>query len=244
MINIPSLRPETRYGIPPADHLLFNRQYIIGYSYLLRQAKWALELIDLNNRVDDLDDRIDSFRPDYRIPEKFRANLADYKRSGFDRGHLVASANRQESELLNSETFLLTNMSPQHADLNRDIWRRLEQHIRDLCGLENIVEVYTICGPLFRIGEKIEVIGFDPDNPNDVVIPVPHSYFKSILAEDVKGKIKIWTFVFPNEDCPDPLKDYQRSTSYVEKWAGLPLWDRLTGKEANRIKDKMNELWF
>ena len=144
MINIPSLRPETRYGIPPADHLLFNRQYIIGYSYLLRQAKWALELIDLNNRVDDLDDRIDSFRPDYRIPEKFRANLADYKRSGFDRGHLVASANRQESELLNSETFLLTNMSPQHADLNRDIWRRLEQHIRDLCGQENIVEVYTI----------------------------------------------------------------------------------------------------
>ena len=36
MIEIPSLRPESRYGIPPADLLLFNREYIVGYSFLFR----------------------------------------------------------------------------------------------------------------------------------------------------------------------------------------------------------------
>ena len=46
MIEIPSLRPETRYGMPPADRFLFNRQYVVGYSYLFRQPRWALELID------------------------------------------------------------------------------------------------------------------------------------------------------------------------------------------------------
>ena len=55
MIEIPSLRPETRYGIPPADQLLFNREYIIGYSYLFRQPRWALQLIDPENQVANVD---------------------------------------------------------------------------------------------------------------------------------------------------------------------------------------------
>ena len=41
MIEIPSLRPETRYGSPPADQLLFNREYIVGYSYLFLLAALA-----------------------------------------------------------------------------------------------------------------------------------------------------------------------------------------------------------
>ena len=46
MIDIPSLKRETRYGMPAADQILFNRHYIIGYSYYFRQAKWALEIVD------------------------------------------------------------------------------------------------------------------------------------------------------------------------------------------------------
>ena len=39
MIEIPSLKPETRYGMPTADQLLFNREYVVGYSYLFRQPR-------------------------------------------------------------------------------------------------------------------------------------------------------------------------------------------------------------
>ncbi len=46
MIELPSFRPETRYGMPTADRYLFNRQYIVGYAYIFRQARWAMELID------------------------------------------------------------------------------------------------------------------------------------------------------------------------------------------------------
>ena len=54
-------------------------------------------------------ERADNFRPDYRIPEIFRTDLVDYKNSGYDRGHLVASANQSEADTQNSETFLLSN---------------------------------------------------------------------------------------------------------------------------------------
>lgn len=124
MIEIPSLRPETRYGIPTADQLLFNREYILGYSYLFRQARWVMEVIDPDNKRVEVE-RKDSFRPDLRVPEKFRADLIDYKGSGYDRGHLIASADRRETDVKNSETFLLTNMSPQKPKFNRGIWKIL-----------------------------------------------------------------------------------------------------------------------
>jgi len=55
MLTQPSLRPETRYGMPAADQILFNRDYIIGYSYYFRQAKWALEIVDPKKKSADPD---------------------------------------------------------------------------------------------------------------------------------------------------------------------------------------------
>ena len=75
MFELPSLRSETRYVMPAADQIMFNRHYVIGYSYYFRQAKWALEIID-SGKIDV--DRADNFRSDYRIPDMFRADLAEY----------------------------------------------------------------------------------------------------------------------------------------------------------------------
>ena len=115
MFEIPSLRDETRYGMPAADRLLFNRRYVVGYSYLFRQPRWALELITRHTRqMADKDlKRLDNFREDPRVPEMFRSTLATFKGSKHDRGHLISSADRLEDALINSETFLMSNMSPQ-----------------------------------------------------------------------------------------------------------------------------------
>ena len=64
MVDIPSLRRETRYGMPAADQILFNRHYVLGYSYYFRQAKWALEIVD-PEKINI--ERANNFRPDYRI---------------------------------------------------------------------------------------------------------------------------------------------------------------------------------
>ena len=67
--------------MPPADRFLFNRQYVVGYSYLFRQPRWALELIDDQTmRMEDEElERLDNFREDLRIPDMFRSTLDDYK---------------------------------------------------------------------------------------------------------------------------------------------------------------------
>ena len=235
MIEIPSLRPETRYGIPPADQLLFNREYIIGYSYLFRQPRWALQLIDPENQVANVD-RLDSFRADMRIPDQFQSELSDYRGSGFNRGHLVPSADRRETAIKNSETFLLSNMSPQEPRFNRQIWRVLEEKVRDLA--KEFVEVYAISGPYFEVGETIQTIG----DHGEVV--VPHGYFKSVLAENVRGQMTIWSFMLPNEGTDRPISDFLVKTTDIEVRTGLPLWDRLRDPKMHEMRDRQPRVWF
>lgn len=237
-MNLPNLRRETTYGMPAADQIMFNRYYVLGYSYYFRQAKWALEIVDPDNT--DLD-RSDSFRPDYRIPEIFRADLVDYAGSGYDRGHLVASANQRETELQNSETFLLSNMSPQKPKFNRDIWKKLEAEVRNLDAKSKILETYVICGPIFYFDKPVESIG--ANDRNEVTIPVPNAYFKSVLTENNRGTLHMWSFVLPNEESNKSLDRFLVPTTLVEKLAGIKLWERLGGKKIDREKSKVRRMW-
>lgn len=238
MAEVPSLRRETRYGVPAADQIIINRHYLVGYSYYFRQAKWALEIIDPDR--EDLE-RMDNFRPDYRLPEMFRADLVDYTGSGYDRGHLVASADKRDTELKNSETFLLSNMSPQTPNFNRGIWKELEIEVRRLNDKKSILETYVICGPVFDFDKKVKNIG--TADGNGVSIPIPHGYFKSILAENNRGKLHMWSFIIPNKSTSKPIKDFQVSTATVEKYAGIKLWSTLVGaiieKEKNNAKRRL-----
>ena len=243
MSEIPSLRRETRYGIPAADQVLFNRYYLIGYSYYFRQAKWALEIMSSDREYLAANDveRDDNFRPDFRIPEMFRADLVDYKNSGFERGHLVASADKLETQLQNSETFLLSNMSPQFPAFNKKIWKELETEVRNLDAKNNIFETYVLSGPIFDFIKKVNSVG--TEDGNGVSIPIPHAYFKSILTENNRGTLNMWSFIIPNKNTDEPLSSFQVSTTEVEKYAGIQLWERLMGSKMEKEKSKIRKIW-
>jgi endonuclease G len=237
-MDIPSLRRETRYGMPAADQVMFNRHYVLGYSYYFRQAKWALEIV---NRADTVVERADNFRPDLRIPDAFRADLVDYSGSGFHRGHLVASANKRDDALQNSETFLLSNSSPMRPALNRGVWLELEERVRSLDARPKVFETYVICGPVFLFDQPVECIG--RDDGNLVSIPVPHAFFKSVLTENHRGTLKMWSFLIPNTDEATGLDDCRVSTVLVERFAGIKLWQRLVGKKIEDEKRRVRKLW-
>ena len=229
---------QARYGMPAADQILVNRHYVVGYSYYFRQAKWALEIIDPDNPGLE---RLDNFRPDFRIPAMFRADLVDYQGSGFDRGHLVASANQRETELQNSETFLLSNMSPQAPQFNRGIWKDLEAEVRRLDAKKRILETYVICGPVFYFDQPVQLIGDEDDN--EVTIPIPNAYFKSVLAENDRGTLNMWSFLLPNEKTDEPIESFRVTTTKIEKYTGIELWNQLHGKKIDSEKKRIRRMW-
>jgi endonuclease G len=210
----------------------------VGYSYYFRQPKWALEIV---NPSSDLIERLDNFRPDYRIPERFRADLVDYQNSGQDRGHLVASANQIGSDIQNSETFLLSNMVPQAPGFNRGIWKSLEEAVRSLNNQSKVLETYVISGPLFYFDQEVIMIGSEDEN--GVTLPIPHAFFKSVLTENKRGTINIWSFIIPNEDTDEPLSSFQVKTNKVEKIAGIELWQNLVGAKMKNKKNRIKKMW-
>ena len=237
-MDLPSLRRGTRYGMPAADQILFNRYYVLGYSYYFRQAKWALEIIDPTHTGLV---RENNFRPDYRIPEMFRADLEDYEGSGLDRGHLVASDNQIGDRLQNSETFLLSNMAPQRPEFNQQKWKKLEEAVRKLSNKKNILETYVISGPIFHFDKPVKFIGLD--DSNQVEVPIPNSFFKSVLTEKHTGRLQMWSFIIPNARATKPLEYYRVSTAKVEKYAGIQLWGRLEGSKIAAEKKRVRKMW-
>ena len=235
------LKRELRYGCPAADQLLLNRFFSVGYSYYFRQAKWALTIVDPDKKDMDEVQRLNNFRPDFRVPKRFRADLSDYTNSGYDRGHLVASADQNDELVQNSETFLLSNMSPQAPAFNRRKWRELEQAVRELDAKSSVLETYVITGPIFDFRTPITMIG--EKDRNGISIPVPSHFFKCVLTEDKKGNLHMWAFELENASVSGPLSQYQVTTAYIEQRAGMLIWGNLTGPEIEKEKNKVRVMW-
>ncbi len=237
------MQRELRYGAPVCDEILTGRYFTIGYSWYFRQAKWVLEIINPNAKFEwEIDDRLDNFRADVRIPRRFRAGLKAYKGSGYDRGHLVGSANQDALEIQNSETFLLSNMSPQKPNFNRGIWRALESAVRSLNNKNDILETFVLTAPVFYFNKQIKTIGDETDDYG-IDVPIPHAFIKSVLAEDKRGRLKLWTFEMENKKLPGNLEDYLVVTYDAEQKIGGRFWDRVSGSDFHNQKSKPGTMW-
>jgi endonuclease G len=80
------------------------------------------------------------------VPEE-RAELSDYRRSGFDRGHMAPSGDMPDRES-QQESFSLANIIPQASALNRGAWEGIESAVRDF--VRKGGEAYVVTGPVFR----------------------------------------------------------------------------------------------
>jgi len=236
------MQRELRYGAPVCDQILTGRYFTIGYSWYFRQAKWVLEIVNPNAHLMSNTEREDKFRADLRIPRRFRAGLGNFSKSGFDRGHLAASANQDELEIQNSETFLLSNMSPQIPKFNRGKWRELEEAVRTLDADKNTLETYVLTAPVFDFRKVVKTLG-DRKNTFGIDVPVPHYFVKSVLAEKRSGALWLWTFMMPNEETDKYLEDFRVKTYDAEQYVGGRFWDRVAGGDLHSQKKKPRKMW-
>lgn len=93
-----------------------------------------------------LNTRDNRFHPEPELSETERAELVDYRGSGFDRGHMAPSGDMGDPQD-DYESFSLANMVPQNGPLNRNGWADLEGYVRDLT--TKLGETYVVTGPAF-----------------------------------------------------------------------------------------------
>ena len=140
--------------------LLCNDAYAALASGVTHGTIWSAEHPTAASLAQARDVRREGrFHADDRLPAADQAQLEDYRRSGFDRGHMTPSGDMPD-ERAQGQTFSLANMVPQTAQLNRGIWEGVESAVRHLAEREG--ELYVVTGPAFH-SDRLASIG--PDCP-------------------------------------------------------------------------------
>jgi endonuclease G len=128
----------------------------VMHSGITRTPLWSAEHLT----ADNLDaaqqlSRENSFHPETRLPLSQRAELSDYARSGYDRGHMAPNGDMPD-RATQHESFTLANMVPQDGENNRHVWAGIEGAVRKLAKREG--DLYVITGPAF-LGGSLQKIG-------------------------------------------------------------------------------------
>ena len=125
------------------NFLLFKHSFVISYNNDRGTLNWTAWRTTVNDLGESLPRP--QFEPDPDLPITFKkVTPMDYSGSGYDRGHMVPSADRFGDPASNAETFQMTNVVPQSADLNQYVWEKLERYARGI--VRRGSDVYTIAG--------------------------------------------------------------------------------------------------
>lgn len=104
--------------------------------------------------------------------------------TGYDHGHLCASADRLYSSQANEQTFYMTNMSPQLPQFNRTYWNYYETHVQNLGRDAAFADtLYVVKGGTIEdvAGSGLERAVMTTLSCDGAQVPVPQYYFMALL---------------------------------------------------------------
>ncbi len=125
------------------NYLIIRHQYTLSYNNQKGIANWVSW--HLSNAWKGAATRCNCFTQETLLPAGYyRATTTNYTGTGFDRGHLCPSDDRDGSDTDNAATFKMTNIAPQAPVLNQQTWEDLERYCRTLITEGN--ELYIMSG--------------------------------------------------------------------------------------------------
>ncbi|MEZ5071122.1 MAG: DNA/RNA non-specific endonuclease [Bacteroidales bacterium] len=211
--GLPDIYPETGRSDTVRTCLGFD----LGYNEEFEQAAWVIYVLTRLEIEASHADRSDNFRSDEAL-SMGSASLSDYRNSGYDRGHLAPAADMKWSEEAMSESFLMSNMSPQNGSFNRGIWKKLEEQVRDWA-LE-MDSLLVISGPVL---DSIDT--FIGDNE----VGVPKYYFK-VLADLSPPEYEMIAFLMPNAGSSESLLHFAVTVDSLEAFTGYDFFSGVSNQ--------------
>jgi endonuclease G, mitochondrial len=191
--------------------LVRHKYFTLSYNEDHEQADWVVYRITRERLNNSTIERTNQFLPDPLVKTESATN-SDYNGSGYDRGHLCPAADMAFDAAAMSESFYMSNMSPQDQKFNGGIWRELEELTRDWG--RKYEKIIVVAGPVLKDGAA-KSIGFSK-------VSVPKRYFRVILTKD-----KTIGFLLPNQLSDKHVMDYACAVDVVEKATGLDFFPKV-----------------
>ena len=130
------------------------------------------------------------------------------------------------SSISMSESFLLSNISPQNSSFNRGGWKKLESQVRNWVLSEG--NMYVVTGPI--LSNPIGSIGSNR-------VTIPSFYYKIVYS---RSNDKMIGIVMPNQKITNDLKYYVKSVDYIESITGIDFFHQLEDVYEEKLESEIN----
>eukprot|EP00798_Chlamydomonas_sp_ICE-L_P018519 gene18519-25022_t len=207
--------PALKYGMPTTSMVRECEGYVASFDYRTRNPAWVIEYLTEENMVGDGDRSKSEFYEDKSIEERFRSKLADYRGSGYDRGHMAPAGDHKHSQKEMDSTFCLTNMSPQVGKgYNRDYWAR------------NAPELVSVPTHYYKVMLVDGIKSKDGMNKG-------------------AGSVGVGAFVMPNApiDPSTPMTAFTVPLEALEATAGTKFFPGLLDDKKRKVVDMASHVW-
>lgn len=208
------------------EQIIRRNAYILSYNKETKLPNWVAWHLTAEH-TDGEWAKSNVFREDYHVPAPRAAN-EDYKGSPWSRGHMCPAGDNKWDSIAMRESFLLTNICPQHRSLNSGLWNRIEQDCRKWA--KKYGDLYIVCGPVL-LNREHETIG-----ENKVV--VPEAYFKVILC--LRGRPKAIGFIVRNNEGKKKRDQFINTIDEVERITGMDFFPALPDSIEDKVEAYSN----
>ena len=215
--------PITPSGTP--EIILHRTGYTSSYNRTTKQPNWVAWHLTKEHVQGTIRRASNAWHEDSQVP-KPRVNNYDYKGSGWSRGHMCPAGDNKWSRDAMYETFLYSNVCPQHPRLNSGDWNEIEIACRRWA--ERFGDVYIVCGPVPQ-KTPIRTIGRNK-------VWVPREFFKVVLCLRGEGSPKAIGFIYPNASASHKMFSYAMSVDEVERRTGIDFFPQLDDRTEDRIE--------
>lgn len=204
------------------NQIVKHDYYTLSYSEKYEQAEWVAYELKKNYLKNN------SFKRPFFIEDpKVATGSADwrnYKKSGYDKGHLCPAGDMEFVITAYNDTFFTSNISPQLHDFNSGVWNRLEQKVRYWAAKYD--GVYVVTGGVLE--SSLKTIGKEK-------VSVP-KYFYKVLLDDKEGNYKMIAFLVPNSESNAPLYGFVITVDRLEKMTGIDFFPKLNDKTESQLE--------
>jgi len=217
-------QPRTASGFSGAIRILKKNGFAVGYCEERKNPAWVCYKVFMSERR-DTPERPSRFDTDDRT--RARVTHDDYTGSGYDRGHMapnyaIAICYGEEGQ---HDTFQMSNIIPQTPNLNRRVWKHLEQEVaKDY--VEKYGEIWVITGPIYD--DAIEML--------DSGVQIPDACYKILIDED-DDELRVLAFIMGQDvSGRESLNSFLVSVDEIEDWTGLDFLSDLPDELEDEIE--------
>ena len=216
-----------------------NRNYTVCYDKGKMTTYWVAYPLN-SSHIGSLD-RTDvwTYVDNSLLAERYQPNIvsgsyrsaASGGTNNYSRGHLLPSASRTATSLMNEQTFITVNQVPQIQNgFNGGVWMYLESAVRSA---RNGKTIFVVTGTALQKGngeaEEIGTMAKTYDR-NGKEIPVPRYFYKVLLKVDSETnptKASAVGFWFTNQSSSSGYESFAVSVDQIESKLGMDFFVNL-----------------